>query len=248
MSIKEVKIVLFSFIILSLSACSGGNKQRVSLSPVNNFSINEELRDDKNYAINKIHNTYVGEEIVRRKIYLDKVQDELVGEALINTDMRSNSGNVVINFTKGKEYPVSNRINLQGRNHYVLEKYQSREDHIYGVIVSEDGALHNRVLNGDIMTKDYFQISPMTTKFKVSHKKTLKSSKMLDNFAIVFGGINDKQMSFTYREFTPDDVAKTAFFQNLTYPVTSKIIRFKSLKIKVHNVTSESITYEVVEE
>jgi len=248
MSIKEVKFILFSFLIISLSSCGSPNKQRVSLSPVNNFSISEKLRDDKNYAINKIHNTYVGEEIVRRKVFLDKVQDELVGEALINTDMRSNSGNVVIDFTKGKEYPVSNRINLQGRNHYVLEKYQPREDHIYGVIVSEEGVLHNRVLNGDVMTSDYFQISPMTTKFKISHKKTLKSTRMLDNFAIVFGGINDKQMSFTYREYTPDDVAKTAFFQNLTYPINSKIIRFKSLKIKVHAVTSESITYEVIEE
>jgi hypothetical protein len=51
-----------------------------------------------------------------------------------------------------------------------------------------------------------------------------------------------------YREYTPDNLARPAFYQNLTYPKDSSYVRFKQLKIKVNAVTNELIKYIVEED
>ncbi len=244
--IRSGFFIVFASLFL-LSGCGGEVKrQHVALSPVNAFQVEDIIREEKNYAVNKIHNVYVGEAIIRKKVFLDKIQSELIGRPMMDIALRS--GQLVIDLLSSKEYPVTSRVSLAGRPHNVLEVLQQIEGTIFGIMVDQDGQVLPQVLNGDVLMKRHFAVMPLTGQVQIEHKKTLMSSQMMDNFEIVFGGINDNQMSFTYREFTAEDIAKTAFFQQLTYPVKSKVIRFKTHKIKVHDVTSESITYEVLEE
>ena len=50
----------------------------------------------------------------------------------------------------------------------------------------------------------------------------------------------------TYREYSPNDRARTDFFQNLTYDSSSKIIRFKDYKIRIKEATNQSIKFVVL--
>lgn len=43
-------------------------------------------------------------------------------------------------------------------------------------------------------------------------------------------------------------MARTAFYQNLTYDAKSQYIRFKQFKIQIHNATSEEIRFTVIED
>ncbi len=58
-------------------------------------------------------------------------------------------------------------------------------------------------------------------------------------------GISDKSMNLLYREYTKDNMAREAFFQNLTYPLATRTIRFKNIQIAVAEVTDDHIRYSV---
>ena len=66
------------------------------------------------------------------------------------------------------------------------------------------------------------------------------------NFDITFTGIDASVMRFTYREFTSNDMARPAFFQDLTYPLSSRQIRFRDIQIEIASVTAEGVTYAVI--
>ncbi len=67
-------------------------------------------------------------------------------------------------------------------------------------------------------------------------------------FELIYSGRNNVSLNVIYREYTPTDMARSAFFQNLTYQADAKIIRYKDFVIKVHSASNEKITYTVVED
>jgi hypothetical protein len=75
-----------------------------------------------------------------------------------------------------------------------------------------------------------------------------KYDQRLFSYQIIYTGINDVSLNMTYREYTKDDLAKPAFFQNITYKADAKQIRFKDFLIQIHDVTNENITYTILED
>ena len=62
---------------------------------------------------------------------------------------------------------------------------------------------------------------------------------------LIYTGMTGKTIRLTYREYT-DDMARPAFFQDLTYELTdSKIIMFRTIKIKVLEATNSYISFIV---
>jgi hypothetical protein len=62
---------------------------------------------------------------------------------------------------------------------------------------------------------------------------------------LIYTGITGKTVRITYREFI-DDMARPAFFQDLTYELTeSNIIMFRSIRIKVLETTNSYIRFIV---
>ncbi len=52
----------------------------------------------------------------------------------------------------------------------------------------------------------------------------------------------------TYREYTRDDVARPAFFQNVVYETNAKQLRYKDIKIDMLEATNEKVIYSIVED
>lgn len=233
-------------IVLALVSACSKPAQTVTLNPVNSYFIDDRMDAQKNYQLNTLQTVYVGEPVIKRKTFMLKVKSELVGVPAM--DIQLSSSNVVLNLRGGHSYPVKYEVNLQGRMYNVLEVYHNAADRYYGVLAAEDGFLANVVLDGNVQIPGTFQIAPMNASVAQHRVETVMSSQNTENFEIVFGGISNNEINLTYREFTPEDAAKTAFYQNLTYPLDSRFIRYKNLQIKIHQVTPEFISYVVVAE
>jgi len=65
---------------------------------------------------------------------------------------------------------------------------------------------------------------------------------------LIFAGKNNVSLNTTYKEYSYNDLARPAFFQNLTYQANAQQIRFKDFLIQIHDVTNEQITYTVLED
>lgn len=92
------------------------------------------------------------------------------------------------------------------------------------------------------------QIIPENTQFQIVKESQIDSTQGFTNFEIVFNGITKDAINLLYREYTPDNMARPAFYQNLTYPIDTEIIRFQNIRIKIHTISNESISYTVLED
>jgi hypothetical protein len=81
-----------------------------------------------------------------------------------------------------------------------------------------------------------------------SNKVSEIEAKGYVNYEIVFTGKSANQLNFVYREFSREDLARQAFFQNLTYSAEESQIRFRNLQIRVDRVSNEGITYVVLQD
>ena len=69
-----------------------------------------------------------------------------------------------------------------------------------------------------------------------------------ENFELLYNGTDGKSVFVTYREYTSDNLARPAYFQNLTYDSNAGTIRFKKFRIRVVKATSEALSYVVLED
>lgn len=81
-----------------------------------------------------------------------------------------------------------------------------------------------------------------------SNKVNEIEAKGYINYEIVFTGKSSNQLNFVYREFSREDLAKQAFFQNLTYSAEERHIRFRNLLVRVDRVNNEGISYVVLQD
>lgn len=84
-----------------------------------------------------------------------------------------------------------------------------------------------------------------------AQKETKQNKTILPGsfgYELVYSGKDGNNIKVAYREYK-DDMARPAFFQDLTYNLKeSDIIRYKNYKIKVHKATNEEISYTVLED
>jgi hypothetical protein len=90
-------------------------------------------------------------------------------------------------------------------------------------------------------------IVPSSVRFAPRSRVSNSTTAEGENFEIVFTGRDATSVRFQYREYTSDDMARAAFSQDLTYPVSANVIRFRNLTIEIVNLGADSITYRVVE-
>ncbi len=248
MRVNLIPSLLVIVILLSVASCGGGvygkkpELNQISITPINSLFIEERKVEDKSYESGKIQTAYVGESLIKKKSYMAKVQSKLMSVPALNTVLTSTTDNIILN--EGKPYQAKYDVFIDGQKFTVMEV--ETQNGLLGVLFDANGVISDRVMKDGILIPESFRVSPLNAYVKLERPEEVLEQKTIENFEIVFGGVNNSQINMTYREYSPDDVARTAFFQELTYPTNSEFIRYKTLKIKVHKVTSEGITFEVV--
>ncbi len=212
----------------------------------------------KSYNIGEQKTTYIGDPIIKwqearvkytddTKMFYAKTDFEIKGKytkanKLFGSDFYYKS-------IKNDQYYYIGTASYDGNDYYVIAK--DKEDNDCYLLIDYKGRLYKKIIIDEHLDRKLMFENLNTTPAEVVFLKTKLTNKSLAlglSREIIFGGVNNITMNATYREYTPDDMARQAFYQNLVYQTTADIIRFRGFKIKVHEVTNEKITFTVLED
>ena len=202
--ISRMAVVLMA---LSVSACG------IALDPPPpTIDLGAKHVLEKNYTLGRKGVAYVGEKMI-------SVQDYHTESA------------VVPSVRPTKNFTYSGFSFSSERSYRILGKY-TRENGTFNVVESDAPSLSLLVNDDGVIQNKYIMTIPDGRKLvpiphatpdpadskmdRITETKTSKTKGFI-NYQIIYNGTDGKSIFMTYREFTPDDMAKTAFYQNLTY-------------------------------
>ncbi|PPK60240.1 hypothetical protein B0F89_12626 [Malaciobacter marinus] len=234
-------ISIFSFI-----GCTGSPNISSDFVVDYKQKVKEDFKNEvyKNYNINREKTVYVGNEIVENSSLKRYCKDVFIIKYKASMDYKK--------IIKNKLYEIQGYSKKDNSINYVF--VFSENGYFRYLKLDNNGNLKSRSLydsSGKILISDYIQNDNL--KFEaIKLKDEIKSySKFLDGsfkYQLIYSGRDGNNIKIAYREFL-NDMARAAFYQNLTYNLNeSTIIRYKNIKIKVLEATNESIKYIVLEE
>lgn len=198
----------------------------------------------RNYELNVVQSAYVGDSMIRVRDYQrtvfasDKVSIEkpvrIAGDGLLRV------------YRPGRVFDHGGIVQLDGQEMAFFI------DGPIGVIYDHEGRIQPRVLTGvpgyGARLSPLLETDSEAGTVERGIEEEISEAAAGRNFEIIYSGLDNSTIRLSYREFTSTNLARDAFFQSLSYPADSATIRFRDLVIGVHEVTPESITFEVVEQ
>lgn len=209
---------------------------------------------DKNYKVNQSRKVNVGEAVIAAKdYYLHRISLPYVTPT---EDFSASAGLITLNFNRGERYAVAGDVVMEGRKYAVVPGSTTVLGLMACILVQDDNTIS--LTNTGVMkpgesvatlrSGGELKVVPATVKMIRGFEEEVSKSKGYVNYEVLFNGVDKNTINMTYREFTPEGVARVAFYNNLTYDASAKTIRYKDYKIAIHDVDSESLTYTVLEE
>lgn len=204
---------------------------------------------DRNYVLGQEQSVFVGEPMVRAKDYYTETRP---GDARfispVSIEARWMLGPDAL-FPPGTELSIVGAVTYEGREYLALSLPHATYATI-PLLVTRDGRFENFAVarNGLVFQTGGaggVAYTPQQIDFQSSDKKKTVRSSGFVNFEIVYSGTTKDSINLMYREYTPDDMAKPAFTQNLTYERGAPTIRFRAVSIKLLDASSERIRYVV---
>lgn len=223
-------------LLLLLGGCA--TVEPVDTRPAITQEVNE-----RNYEIGRPQTAVVGDTLIRVRRYF--VQKREVSAVEANTDFAVFGGGYDIHFVKDQTVPIRGTTLVDGVRYYVLpvETTQLGLPAVLELLIAEDGHIHSKALNGGVIYS--YRAEPSDGRLLPVQRVDVVKTQPFVNYEIVFNGSDGQAMRFTYREYSPDDLARTAFFQDLSYPINAKVIRFRNLSLDVLNLDEQAITFVV---
>ncbi|MBF0164262.1 MAG: hypothetical protein HQM01_07170 [Magnetococcales bacterium] len=204
---------------------------------------------EKNYTLGHPMTISVGDAMVRFQDYWATTTEKEV--VTIDRDITVKGGPIEFSVLKGKRYPVVGKIFEEGVEYTLVDCRRSL------LMVKSDGTIRNRVagLTPGLVSVDNvvtviwtMEISDPDARIIRDREIQVDSKKGYENFELLYTGVSASGINLTYREFSPEGVARVAFFQNLVYPTNAKTVTFKKYKIEVLSATAENISFKVLED
>lgn len=200
--------------------------------------------DEKNYKIGEEHTVYVGERVLARKSYETIVQTGYV-EASNRFTLTGGMGSVAVSETgeKGDKYKI---VGSNEKGNFAVAIPGTHLT--FGV--TQAGQWDKTIASPSFWTSPVgsgsaYQLKPPQTIFLPVESSTPLSEAGYINHELIYTGIGNDGIHLLYREYTFENMARSAFTQELVYPTDSKSIRFKNYKLKIVKATSSEITYVV---
>jgi hypothetical protein len=234
-------------ILLTTIAMSSGCATNINIHPATRVHLDEEHFFEKNYEIDKRIITYVGQPII-------KVRDYWVSRYIAQKSMHASSDFIVTMGAMGKitghankEYIITGETTLRGQTYSVLEFPGTANV----LLINADGSVHNEIFfrtqsNLAIPSIWTATTDPSDLKFIPLEGQEILPGKGKLNYELIYGGTDGKMITVTYREFSPENLARSSFYQNLVFDSKQKIIRFRDIVIEVHSATNQNIDFTVI--
>lgn len=244
---RNIRYVCFVFLLALLGACA------IPLQPEVQRRLEDQHQLVKNYVIGQSMTVNVGDPMIKfQDFWLETTESSVaIPDKTVNLKV-GGVRSIEVTLVAGQKYPVRGRISIDGMDYMVVGAPEPPGEY-RAVLVKPDRTLHNGLavagppyLSGLVLTPYTVTISDPAAKIIRETIQNVKSSRGYENFEILYTGTNSNGLNLTYREFSPEGIARVAFFQNLTYEVGAKIITFKKYRIAVEHASSESITFTVL--
>lgn len=218
--------------------------------------------DEKSYVINQSFTVHVGDPIVSRRKYLYsvfEVSDRVVASMDIHLRIvpKLFGDPLILELKKGTEFPVLGLIEVKAhsfRSVYVGTfpngiRAAVLVDPTTGVPLETPILAKYSPSSNYTVTPMRVEIEPRNSHFETIESVEIDSSKPFENYDIIFTGHSRGNATFVYREYSPENLAKPAFFQELTYDLSGeKTIRFRHLQMKILELNNSGITLKVISE
>ena len=191
----------------------------------------------------------VGEPMVKVQDYWNEITERPVAVPTKSFVIRGGAGSW--QYDVETEYAVRGSTVVDGKDYALVAHHPSTPSAYIAALVSPDGTIFNRMAATNLLGTPGLVIPTMTidppdAKLKRQISEKVNITKGFVNYEVLYTGISANAMNLTYREFSPEGVARVAFFQNLTYPADAKSITFKQLRIAVDRATADGITFTVL--
>jgi len=230
--------VLLMVAVVGIAGCT----TTMELSPVGEGKISSV--DEKNYSLGVERTVYVGEKVVSRKAYETIVRSGYVKASNAFT-LTGGLGAVAISETgsRGDKYKV---VGTNEKGNFVVSIPSTHLT--FGVAPS--GEWDKTIASPSFWTSPVgsgsaYTLNPPTTTFTQVESSTPLSDAGYINHELIYTGVGSDGIHLLYREYTFENMARSAFAQELVYPVDSTSVRFKNYKINIIKTTPSDITYVV---
>lgn len=203
----------------------------------------------RSYELNDTSRVFVGEALVRVKDYTERVRRASALTPMTNVHLTLSGLGSRSTLIAGAEYPIVGSRQSGGQAYRVV-----RTESGLFILVSHDGRILegtalNAMQGGGYVPLVYrLSTDPSPAHMNDVLVRDIVTDSSFINFEIIYTGRTGDSLTFSYREYTRADLARPAYYQELTYPANSEFIRHKSLRIRVVEATNEAITYVVVED
>ncbi len=204
---------------------------------------------ERSYLLGARSRVAVGDAIVKVKdYYVERTEYLAVRPTHAITIARDSSP--TMRFAANRSYPILARFEVDGVSHFVVPDPLSRG---VAAIVRPDGVILQRaagVVGNAVSGLAWFDstVSPSDARMPQEVEDRVLRAKGYVNYELIYNGASGGHLHMTYREFTPENIARTAYFQRMDYDANAEIVSFRKLKIRVHAATNENIDFTVVEE
>lgn len=246
---RNSPLSLFFFYVCLLLAATTLGGCATQLQMEGPRQVDERHQSLKNYNVGQKITVNVGDPMIKFQDFWLNVTEAPV--AIPTQTVNLKGGFVNITFLAGQKYPVRGKMSFEGADYVVVANTDNPSDY-QAVLVRADGTLLNRVvvgspqLNGVVVVVYTMTISAPSARMVRETRQSVTSTKGYENFELLYTGTNSNGLNLTYREFSPEGLARVAFFQNLTYEAGAKSITFKKYRLAVDQASSESITFTVL--
>ncbi len=200
--------------------------------------------DTRSYEIGVKTKAYVGEELLTRKAYQTLIQPNSY-QAKQDFLLSGGLGSVAMRLS-GKKGDVYEIVGANEKGNDIVTIPGSHL--MFGI--DDSGNWDNTVVSGSYWTSpvgsgSQYTIEPNDALFEKHETRTPLSEAGYINHELIFTGLSSSGINVLYREYTFDNHARSAFTQELIYPMDTKTIRFRNYQLSISSVTPESMVYTV---
>lgn len=218
----------------------------------------DQVQYEKNYKIGERITAFVGQEIIRVKSFIEKREifspvdlKNVRSQEPLYIHAKYHMTNYHIRSIANIKYQIDRSIQVDNQRFNIIQLNDS-DGNRWGILINDIGIVVNDTIysfkHESLFFPSFISVSPIIFEISQNEDREIKTTIPGPTVELIYSGKNDISLNVTYREYTPDNLARTAFFQNITYQADAKQIRFKDFVIKIDDISNEKITYTVLED
>ena len=200
---------------------------------------------ETNYAIGAVREAYVGETIVEVRHYkIERVETGyMIPDGSFDIEVPGFSD---LHIEKGQRYVWRGSVEDDG-NRYNIVDVPWGSDRL-GILVTRDtGEATGRLIQYPTAMFLPGRHLPTPAGVRFQHEVDKKKVGIDEvHYELLYSGLSGRTIILSYREFTPEGMARPAFTQELHYNADAPTLRFRNLQVGIRGATNEKLTYVVL--